>query len=100
MTIAETPCDRFAANLRHIRAKRGMSQEDPGRLAKMHPTEMSVLERGLREPRLGTLVRLSTVLEAPLNEFFKRIEWVPVETAAGRICVTVLDRKEVLNAGE
>jgi len=44
----------------------------------LHRTEISLLERGGREPRLGTLIRLSAVLEAPLGEFFEGIEWVPL----------------------
>lgn len=48
----------------------------------MHRTEISALERGCREPRLETLIRLSTVLEVSMNELFEGIEWVPFELPA------------------
>jgi transcriptional regulator with XRE-family HTH domain len=44
----------------------------------MHRTEISVLERGRREPRLQTLIKLSAALEAPLAQFFTGIEWRPL----------------------
>jgi transcriptional regulator with XRE-family HTH domain len=74
--------DRFSQNLRHVRLKRELSQEDLARLTDMHRTEISALERGKREPRLGTLVRLSAVLEVPLSEFLEGIEWAPFKPPA------------------
>jgi transcriptional regulator with XRE-family HTH domain len=52
----------------------------------MHRTEISALERGKREPRLQTLIKLSAVLETPLSEFFAGIEWRPLvpPATAGR----------------
>lgn len=51
----------------------------------MHRTEISLLERGLREPRLGTLLRLSAVLEAPPRDFFEGIEWEPLMPQAALV---------------
>jgi transcriptional regulator with XRE-family HTH domain len=68
----------FAQNLRRIRARRNLSQEELARLTEMHRTEISVLERGRREPRLQTLIKLSAALEVPLGEFFAGIEWRPL----------------------
>jgi len=76
--MPKSPREKFSENLRCIRAKRDMSQEEVARLTEMHRTEISLLERGRREPRLGTLIRLSAVLEAPLGEFFEGIDWVPL----------------------
>lgn len=74
--------DRFSQNLRRVRQRRELSQEDLARLVEMHRTEISALERGKREPRLGTLVRLSAVLEVPLSKFFEGIEWAPFKLLA------------------
>ncbi len=54
-----TPEERFAANLRRLRKAAGLSQEQLSSRTGLHPTEISRLERAVREPRLGTIVRLS-----------------------------------------
>ncbi len=55
-------------------------------------TEISLLERGKREPRLETVIKLSAVLEAPLRDFFEGIEGAPLVPtpvgSAGRVLVT------------
>lgn len=81
-----TPCERFGANLRRLREKRDLSQEKLAYLTESHRTEISALERAKREPRLGTLLKLSAVLEFPLGEFFKGIKWSPAPP--GRFLVT------------
>lgn len=57
------PRERFAANLKRQRMRRGLSQEALGFACGLHRTEVSLLERGGREPRLTTLVRLARGLE-------------------------------------
>lgn len=74
---AQSVLDAFARNLRRIRTKRALSQEDLAQLIEMHRTEISALERGRREPRLRTLIKLSATLETPLSEFLAGIEWRP-----------------------
>jgi transcriptional regulator with XRE-family HTH domain len=54
--------EQFAANLRRHRAAVGLSQQELAARADMHITEISRLERGVREPRLGTIVRLARAL--------------------------------------
>ncbi len=55
--------EQFAANLREAREQAGLSQEDLAIAAGIHRTEVSLLERGEREPRLTTIVKLSRALE-------------------------------------
>lgn len=62
-------------NLRHCRDNAGLSQEELGFLASLHRTEISQLERGVREPRLGTIIKLAGALDAPLQELFIGIDW-------------------------
>ena len=50
---------RFAENLRRERAAAGISQERLGFLCGLHRTEISLLERGERDPRLSTVIRLA-----------------------------------------
>jgi transcriptional regulator with XRE-family HTH domain len=58
-----TPEERFAANLRRHRKAARLSQEQLADKAGLHPTEISRLERAVREPRLGTIVRLARGLD-------------------------------------
>jgi transcriptional regulator with XRE-family HTH domain len=50
---------QFADNLRRERERRGLSQEALGYAAGLHRTEVSLLERAGRDPRLSTIVRLA-----------------------------------------
>ena len=54
---------QFAANLRHHRDQAGLSQEALADLCDLHRTEISLLERCKRSPRLETIVILSRGLK-------------------------------------
>ena len=54
---------QFAANLRAAREDQGLSQEALGDKVGLHRTEISLLERAGRDPRLGTIVKLARGLE-------------------------------------
>lgn len=57
------PRQRFAANLKEHRTRKGLSQEALGERCDLHRTEISLLERSGRDPRLDTIVRLARALE-------------------------------------
>ena len=57
-----TLCDRFAANLLAVRRQEGLSQKALAEASGLHRTEISLLERGGREPRLGTILKLAWAL--------------------------------------
>ena len=57
-----TPEERFAANLRRQRLAKGLSQEQLAEKTGLHPSEVSRLERAVREPRLGTIAKLAHAL--------------------------------------
>jgi transcriptional regulator with XRE-family HTH domain len=67
--------DRFASNLRRARKAAGVSQEDLAERCEIHRTEVSLLERGGREPRLGTLVKLATALDTTPEALCAGISW-------------------------
>lgn len=73
--------DAFSKRLRRVRRQRNLSQEDLAHLTGMHRTEISALERGKREPRLQTLIKLSAALKMPINDFFIGVEWRPLVLA-------------------
>jgi transcriptional regulator with XRE-family HTH domain len=53
---------QFGANLLALRSRRRLTQEALADLCDLHPTEISLLERGGREPRLGTILKLAHAL--------------------------------------
>jgi transcriptional regulator with XRE-family HTH domain len=55
--------EQFAFNLRHHREKVGVSQEALAEICGLHRTEISLLERCKRSPRLETIVILARGLE-------------------------------------
>jgi transcriptional regulator with XRE-family HTH domain len=81
---------RFAINLQETREARELSQEELGYRCGLHRTAISLLERGRREPRLGTIVKLAAALETTPEALFAGIRWLPtqerfeVETPDGR----------------
>jgi transcriptional regulator with XRE-family HTH domain len=72
-----SPQERFAANLRQARTKVGISQEELGNRCELHRTEISLLERAGREPRLATIVKLAGALETTIGELCAGIAWQP-----------------------
>jgi transcriptional regulator with XRE-family HTH domain len=56
---------QFAANLRRQRERAGLSQEALADACNLHRTEISLLERCKRSPRLETIVILSRGLGLP-----------------------------------
>jgi transcriptional regulator with XRE-family HTH domain len=59
---AKTVAEAFGQILRDCRDKAGVSQEELAGLADIDRTYVSLLERGLRQPTLDTLFRLSRAL--------------------------------------
>jgi transcriptional regulator with XRE-family HTH domain len=67
------PVEQFASNVRKRRAELGLSQEALGDAAGLHRTEISLLERGAREPRLTTIVRIARALRVQPAELLKGV---------------------------
>ncbi len=59
----ESAQQHFAENLRHHRERMGLSQEALAEICGLHRTEISLLERCKRSPRLETVVILARGLE-------------------------------------
>jgi transcriptional regulator with XRE-family HTH domain len=70
-----SPQERFAANLRRARTAAGISQEELGDRCDLHRTEISLLERAGREPRLSTIVKLAGALDTTPGELCTGIAW-------------------------
>lgn len=58
----ESVRQQFAENLRNQRERLGLSQEELADICDLHRTEISLLERCKRSPRLETIVVLARAL--------------------------------------
>lgn len=70
-----TPRERFSASLRKARRAAGISQQELGDRCDLHRTEISLLERGGREPRLGTIIKLSSALGVAPESLCVGMRW-------------------------
>lgn len=68
---------RFAQNLRRCRRVAGISQETLGLRAGLHRTEIGLLERGARTPRIDTVVKLAAALQVAPDDLLDGMAWVP-----------------------
>jgi transcriptional regulator with XRE-family HTH domain len=59
---------RFGANLRACRRHASLSQELVAIRASLHRTEIGLLERGERVPRIDTAIKVAGTLGVPLDE--------------------------------
>jgi transcriptional regulator with XRE-family HTH domain len=74
---------RFGENMKRSRLRAGLSQEQLGERAGLHRTEIGLLERGVREPRLATLVRLAGAIGVRPGELIEGIYWTPAQPKDG-----------------
>lgn len=58
---------RLGLAVKAIRSDAGLTQEELSRRTGLHPTYVSDIERGARNPSFAVLVRLATGLEVPLE---------------------------------
>ena len=68
---------RFGRNLARCREGAGISQEELSFRASIHRTEVSLLERGERMPRIDTALRLAGSLGVSLDDLIAGLEWRP-----------------------
>jgi transcriptional regulator with XRE-family HTH domain len=67
--------DRFARNAIELRRRAGLSQLDAGVRAGLHRTEVSMLERRLRMPRLDTILQIAGGIDADPRELVEGLTW-------------------------
>lgn len=67
---------RFGRNLRRLRRREGLTQEELARSAGLHRAAIGLLENGERVARVDTLVRLADSMEVPPEELLDGIFWI------------------------
>lgn len=98
--------ERFARNAVELRRRAGLSQVDAGLRAGLHRTEVSMLERRLRMPRLDTVLRIAGGIAAEPWELLEGLSWDldrgrlwEARSPAGHYEVTVSGRRVTWEAG-
>lgn len=69
--------DRFGENLRRVRRRECLSQEQLAARASLHRTEIGLLEHGERTCRIDTLIQLAGAMAVRPGELLDGIDWVP-----------------------
>jgi transcriptional regulator with XRE-family HTH domain len=75
---------RFGVNLRRLRRRSGLTQEQLALLAEMDRVHISNFENGKRTPRLDTLLKLMGALDCRADELVEGLAWKPDLMAYGR----------------
>lgn len=75
--------ERFAKNLLRARESAGLSQEELAFRAALHRTEIGLLERGVRMPRIDTLAKLAGALGIEPVALLDGIAWDPGDFRPG-----------------
>lgn len=69
-----TPEHIFGKELKRIRRDCGLSQEELGFRADIHWSYVSQLERGLKSPSLGVMVRIAKALEVTVSDLVHEVD--------------------------
>jgi transcriptional regulator with XRE-family HTH domain len=86
---------RIAIRIKHLRARRGLTQEQLAALADRSVDAVSNLERGINIPNLDTLERIALALRVPLSELFEADELV--DEARLRLLTALADASRQLD---
>jgi transcriptional regulator with XRE-family HTH domain len=64
---------KFGENVRKLRMKKGMTQEDLAELTNLQAAYIGFVERGLRSPSVRTIAKLYKALGTVPNNLFKGV---------------------------
>jgi len=85
----------FGDNMRRLRKQSDISQEALGERASLHRTEIGLIERGARCPRIDTLVKIAAGLGVHIDcALFEGISWSSGETTTTSGEFTFTTRQE------
>ncbi len=68
--------DRFGENLRRVRRREHLSQEQLAARASLHRTEIGLLEHGERVCRIDTLIQLAGAMGVAPGDLLDGIDWI------------------------
>lgn len=93
----------IGARIKIARERAGYTQEDLAAELDMSPTHISVLERGVKAPKLETLVRIANTLRVSTDMLLQDVATYSSDGIASELSIAIskLPRKEqekILNA--
>jgi transcriptional regulator with XRE-family HTH domain len=97
---SEIVAGQAGSNLRRLRRREGLSQEQLAERASLHRTEIGRLEHGERLCRIDTLIRLAGALAVPPGELLEGIDWVPGPRTSGAFVLGSAARAAARRGGE
>jgi transcriptional regulator with XRE-family HTH domain len=77
----------FGENLRRCRKRADLSQEELALRASLHRTEIGLLERGERLPRIDTVIKLVAALGLEPDRLLEGIAWNPGDVTRGAFSI-------------
>jgi transcriptional regulator with XRE-family HTH domain len=87
MASASEVAREFGRNLLVARRRADLSQEDLSFRAGLHRTVVGQLERGKRDPRVSTVIKLAGALSVPPGDLLKGMAWSAGAMRTGRFVV-------------
>jgi transcriptional regulator with XRE-family HTH domain len=85
--VARSIAQTFGDNLRRARREAGVSQETVAFRSDLHRTEIGLLERGERTPRIDTATKLAGAVSVPVATLLDGIEWNPGQFERGQFSI-------------
>ena len=93
----------IGARIKSARERAGLTQEDLAAELEMSPTHISVLERGVKAPKLETLVKIANTLHVSTDMLLQDVVLYAADGIASELSVAVAklpkqDQERILNA--
>ena len=93
----------IGARIKAAREKAGMTQEDLAAALEMSPTHISVIERGVKSPKLETLVNIANVLNVSTDTLLQDVvqhasDGISCELSAMISKLSKKEQERILNA--
>lgn len=87
----ETVTAVIARRVRRLRRDQDLSQETVAERAEIHRTQMTLIERAERLPRIDTMIKLAGALGVSPAELLDGLVWRPGISSPGRLVVSEED---------
>ena len=93
----------IGARIKAARERAGMTQEDLAAALEMSPTHISVIERGVKSPKLETLVNIANALKVSSDTLLQDVVTHSSDGIASELSVAISklpkkDQERMLNA--
>lgn len=93
----------IGARIKAARERAGMTQEDLAAAIEMSPTHISVIERGVKPPKLATLVKIANALKVSSDMLLQDVVEYASDGLASELSVAISklprkDQERMLNA--